>query len=195
LGAASRLCTAPRPGASSRSTQPAPASCRSPRVRVAALHYKPNGNEGSVGCQVRAYGRTDGGGDPPTADAVSPLVKITPPLYIAGRGMKPQKLSTIERSGFAAQGECNRACSLKLELVLAAPDARRLGIGQGATTIGSGRGTLRAGKSTVRARVRHLAKLNHAGFVRLTLRLSAVGKDGTRAPAIVLTKLKIRFHQ
>jgi hypothetical protein len=158
------------------------------------LHYTPGGDEGHVGCRVRAQGQPDSDGNRPTAQAVAPLRKIIPPLAITARGMKPQTVAEIESKGFAAQGECNRACALTLKVVLGRRDARRLGIGRKATAIGFGKGRVRSGKASVRARVKHLAKLNHAGFVHLTLRLGGVAKNGDVAPAIILTKMRIRFH-
>ncbi|MEA2496805.1 MAG: hypothetical protein QOJ29_4716, partial [Thermoleophilaceae bacterium] len=158
------------------------------------MTYTPLGDEGSVGCQVRAIGRAEGDADPPTTEASSPLRKVVRPLAIAGRGMKPQTLTEIERKGFTVEGECNRACALTLKVVLAAADARRLGLGTEPTTIASGRGPTKTGKSSVTARVKHLAALNKAGFVRITLFLSGIGTDGKPAPAIVVTKMKIRFH-
>lgn len=158
------------------------------------MTYTPTGGEGSVGCQVRAIGRPEGDADPPTTEASSPLVRVVRPLAIAARGMKPQTLADIERNGFAVQGECTRACALTLRVVLGAADARRLGLGTRATTIASGRGRTKLGKSSVRARVKYLATLNKAGFVRITLFLGGVGKGGKTAPEIIVTKMKIRFH-
>jgi hypothetical protein len=101
-----------------------------------------------------------------------------------------QRLSTVRSAGLRATVGCSEACKLKVELLLAAATARKLGL---AARVGSATSNLfESGETPIAVRLRSTArrKLTTVRSVALTVRVTAMDAAGNRSTVTRRTSLR-----
>jgi hypothetical protein len=92
------------------------------------------------------------------------------------------KAATLSRSGFAVSTRCSERCTVLVDLVVSAKDARRLGLGSG-RSLGRATKVLTAGKRTtvtVKLSARARRGLSRVRTLKANVRLQATDAAGNR---------------